>query len=103
MAPGNIAGQPKACRVETDSCDTLKIFVLMHVVVPKPLRSFGRHALEPVDHQTVDHGGQMQAGTGDDEAVPQRIVEAKALPGEEDDAAGVDDAAGDDQRDRRCR
>ncbi|CDX55451.1 hypothetical protein MPL1032_20133 [Mesorhizobium plurifarium] len=30
---------------ETDSGDALQKFVLMHVARPKPLRTFGRHAL----------------------------------------------------------
>ena len=44
-----------ARRVQTDSCDAHSVLLFARVVIPKPLRTFGRHALVP-RQPAVDFG-----------------------------------------------
>src|SRR5690606_3575541 len=55
------------------------------------------------DDQTIDDRGAVEPGPGHDETVPERVLETQSPPDEKHDAAGVDDAAGEDQADRGRR
>src|SRR5690242_12882102 len=52
------------------------------------------------DDHAVDDCRTVQAGAGDDETVPERVLEAQSPPDEEHNAGRIDDAARQDEPDR---